>query len=111
MRGMDSTTGRAISGLDHMRQRITNIITTAIGSSTERRDYGSRLPRMVDRPVNPSFKLDTVQAIAEALAKWEFEFKFTAANLAYSEPGTVTIDLFGESMINGEKIKLEGLVL
>ena len=51
MNGM-STSGKPISGLDHLRQSIADILTTPIGSRVMRRDYGSLLPGLIDQPQN-----------------------------------------------------------
>jgi len=40
-----------------------------------RRDYGSRLFELVDRPINRNFTLEVYAATAEALEKWETRFK------------------------------------
>lgn len=36
-----------------------------------RRDYGSDLPRLIDRPINSETLLDLYMATAEALDRWE----------------------------------------
>jgi phage baseplate assembly protein W len=41
MQGMNRNTGRKLSGVDHLRQSIVDILTTPIGSRVMRRDYGS----------------------------------------------------------------------
>ncbi|MBB2777202.1 UNVERIFIED_ORG: phage baseplate assembly protein W, partial [Comamonas terrigena] len=43
---MDRTTGRRISGIDHVRQSVADILTTPLGSRLERRNYGSLLPSL-----------------------------------------------------------------
>ncbi|NYZ70451.1 baseplate assembly protein W, partial [Endozoicomonas sp. SM1973] len=50
MQGTHRLTGKPLSNLDHLRQSITDILTTRIGTRLMRRDYGSRLPELVDRP-------------------------------------------------------------
>ncbi|MCP3965628.1 MAG: phage baseplate protein, partial [Lentisphaerae bacterium] len=77
MTGIDKTTGRYLSGLDHLKQSITDILTTPIGSRVMRREYGSRLPRLVDAPLNSSTLVDLYSATAEALQRWEPRFKLT----------------------------------
>jgi len=56
MLGMDRRTGLPLSGLDHLRQSIEDILTTPIGSRRMRPGYGSRLRRYVDLPVNDGWK-------------------------------------------------------
>ena len=71
MSGMDATTGRAMDGLDHVRQSIGNILSTRIGRLVAHRDYGSRLYELVDDPVDQRFEIEVFMAVAEALRRWE----------------------------------------
>lgn len=48
-RGMSRDSGKELKGIDHLRQSITDILTTPVGTRVWRRDYGSRLPRLVTR--------------------------------------------------------------
>ena len=71
MYGIDATTGRKLSGIDHLRQSIRDILTTPVGSRVMRRTYGSRLFELIDRPYSPATKLAIIAATAEALIAWE----------------------------------------
>lgn len=71
MIGMDRTTGQALSGDDHLAQSIGDILSTPLGSRVMRRDYGSLLFELVDRPLNPATTLLLIMATAIALARWE----------------------------------------
>lgn len=46
MPGMHTATGRALFGLAHIRQSITGILTTPIGSRLMRRRYGSEVTEL-----------------------------------------------------------------
>jgi phage baseplate assembly protein W len=72
-----STTGRPLADIDHLRQSIRDILTTRKGTRVMCRDYGFRLPELVDRPANPAFEMDVFVATAEALAQWEPRFELT----------------------------------
>lgn len=48
MLGINAQTGQPLSGIDHLRQSIRDILTTRSGMRVMRRDYGSRLPALVD---------------------------------------------------------------
>ena len=37
---------------EHIDQSIGDILSTPIGTRVMRPDYGSRIPRLVDRPIN-----------------------------------------------------------
>lgn len=66
--GMNRETGQPLSGLEHLRQSIADILTTRRGSRRMRPLYGSDLPRMVDLPVTRGW-ISAVQAeVASALA-------------------------------------------
>jgi phage baseplate assembly protein W len=68
---MDRTTGLALSGDQHLAQSIADIITTPLGSRIMRRDYGSLLFELIDRPLNGATRLLCIMAAATALARWE----------------------------------------
>ena len=61
MIGMDRRTGKPLSGLDHLRQSIEDILATPVGSRRMRPEYGSQIRRFVDLPVNAGWK-SAVQA-------------------------------------------------
>ena len=69
--GMNAETGRELTGLEHLKQSIADILNTPIGSRVMRRDYGSRLFELIDAPINRSTVVDIVAETAEALMKWE----------------------------------------
>jgi len=75
MRGMNRITGKELSGIEHLKQSITDILTTPIGSRVMRRDYGARLFELIDRPIEIGFAVELYMATAEALQKWEKRFK------------------------------------
>lgn len=95
MRGTDSKTGKAISGLDHLKQSIRDILTTPVGSRVMRRDYGSRLFSLVDAPMNQTTKVDLYAATAEALRKWEPRLKVTSVKTQSLVPGKVELEVNG----------------
>lgn len=74
-----------------------------------RRDYGSRLPRLVDAPMNQETKLDIFAATAEAIQKWEPRFDLKATSITSSEPGILTLTLTGIYRPDGKEITLEGV--
>jgi phage baseplate assembly protein W len=55
----------------HIRQSISDIVTTPIGARIMRPEYGSRLPRLIDNPMTQSWKLAVYAAVAEAIRRWE----------------------------------------
>lgn len=111
MNGINAQTGKALSGRDHLRQSIGDILRTRIGSRVMRRDYGSRLFTLVDQPVTPAWRSECYAAVAEALDQWEPRYRLTRVQLVSVSEGTVTIDLEGEYLPDGQPVKLEGLIL
>ena len=49
MIGMDRHTGASLSGVEHLRQSIADILTTPLGSRRMRPAYGCQLRRFVGR--------------------------------------------------------------
>lgn len=109
MIGIDANTGKHISGLAHLRQSVRDILTTPVGTRVMRRDYGSRLYRLVDALVNAATRLDLVAATYEALETWEPRLALEIVNVEVSEPGNVVIDLVGRYLPTGETVNLDGL--
>ena len=102
---MDRTTGRRISGIDHVRQSVADILTTPLGSRLERRNYGSLLPSLIDQPDIAHTRLRCYAAIASALMKWEPRLRVTRVGMtAGDRPGQATVDLQGDYL--GQAVSL-----
>lgn len=71
MSGMDRHTGRSLAGWPHIRQSITDLLTTRIGTRVHRRAYGSDGVTLIDRPSSAETVLDRFVSIAVALDRWE----------------------------------------
>lgn len=112
MQGMSRRTGQPMKGRDHLRQSIEDILTTPIGSRVMRRDYGSRIPEYVDRPMNDALLVDLYADSAIAIAKWEKRFKMLSATVTgRNESGRIMMDIRGKDLIDGSEVVLEGIVL
>ena len=97
MPGMSSTTGRTLDGMDHLRQSISDILTTPVGTRIERRNYGSLLPTLIDHPDNATTRVRIYAAVASALMKWEPRLHLSRVQLASGPAaGRATLDLSGE---------------
>lgn len=102
---MDRTTGRRISGIDHVRQSVADILTTPLGSRLERRNYGSLLPSLIDQPDNAHTRLRCYAAIASAVMKWEPRLRVTRVGMTVGDrPGQATVDLQGDYL--GQAVSL-----
>ena len=112
MAGMSRATGETLGGFDHLRQSIEDILTTPLGTRVHRRDYGSRLPRLVDRPINNSLISELVAATAEALDRWEPRLRLEQIRIeSVAAEGHITLSLVGYYLLNAQKIEIEGLVI
>lgn len=111
MNGINATTGKRLSGLDHLRQSIRDILRTPIGSRVMRREYGSRLFQLIDAPMNRSTLLDLYAATAEALATWEPRIRVDMVQATSAEPGRVVLDISGEYLPDGRQITIDGIVV
>ncbi|WP_273755804.1 GPW/gp25 family protein [Bartonella sp. MM73XJBT.G] len=109
--GMDRTTGKPLTGIDHLRQSILDILSTRIGSRVMRRDYGSHVAGIIDAPVNNAFAVTLYAAVAEALDKWEPRFKLKKIDFKMVEAGQVTLSFEGIYLPSGKPITMEGLLI
>lgn len=75
--GMSKADGRRLTGFDHVRQSVWDILTTPVGTRVMRRDYGSRVPELIDKPMTPEVITDIIMAAAEAIYRWEPRFQPT----------------------------------
>ncbi|WP_172373385.1 GPW/gp25 family protein [Mesorhizobium sp. NZP2234] len=111
MRGMDATTGKELEGLAHLKQSITDILSTRIGTRVMRRDYGSDIPNLVDRPVTADFAVDIYMALADALGRWEPRLRLREASFNPLGDGVIEFGLTGDYLPDGKIISLSGIVV
>ncbi len=111
MQGMNATTGKPLSGIDHLIQSIRDILTTPIGTRVMRRDYGSRLFDLIDSPINGDVLIEAYAAVAEALDKWEPRFRLTKVKAYQAEAGKLTIDCYGIYLLTGDEVSFEEILV
>ena len=112
MTGTSRITARPIDQDAHLTQSITDILTTPKDSRVMRRDYGSRLPELIDQPITPRLAVELYAATAEALRRWEPRFKLTRVRLTDARAGWVELTLEGEVRLQGfegQTVTLSGL--
>lgn len=95
MIGMDRHTGQPISGIDHVRQSIEDILTTPLGSRRHRPEYGSQLRRFVDLPVTEGWKSAVQAEVARALGRWEPRLKLSQVRVIAVLNGRIEFELKG----------------
>jgi phage baseplate assembly protein W len=111
MRGMSRTTGAYLDDLEHLKQSIVDILTTPIGSRVMRREYGSNLFYLVDRPVNREFVQQIYAAVADAIERWEPRFDVKKITVEEIKEGHIKLSLSGIYLITQQKIGLEGVIV
>jgi phage baseplate assembly protein W len=105
MIGMDRHTGQPISGVEHLRQSIADILATPLGSRRYRPEYGSTLRRFVDLPVNEGWKSAVQAEVARALQRWEPRLRLERVRVLSVLNGAIDIQVSGEYL--GEGVLLE----
>jgi len=108
---MDSSTGKGLAGLDHLRQSVRDILSTPLGSRVMRRDYGSKLFQLVDAPVNKSTLVEIYAATAAALRKWEPRLKVETVNVSKADVGKIEVTLTATYIPTGKPLVVEGIVI
>lgn len=93
--GMNAQTGRRLSDMAHIRQSITDIITTPIAARCMRRPYGSLLPELIDQPQNPALRLKIMSATYSAIMLWEPRVTLQGIDFVNAQPGQMAIHLQG----------------
>lgn len=94
---MNRITGATITGLEHLRQSVGDILSTPIGSRVMRREYGSLVPELIDHPDNNASQVRLFSAVASALLRWEPRFRLTRVGVQRDaeRPGYALIELHG----------------
>ncbi|PBP42791.1 phage baseplate protein [Pseudomonas syringae] len=105
MIGMDRRTGQPVSGLAHLRQSIEDILGTPLGSRRMRPEYGSKIRRFVDLPVNDGWKSAVQAEVARSLGRWEPRLKLERVRVIAVLNGQVTLEVQG--MYMGDNAVLE----
>ena len=107
MIGMDRRTGLPLSGIEHVRQSIEDILTTPLGSRRMRPEYGSKLRRFVDLPVTEGWKSAVQAEVARALERWEPRLKLERVRVTAVVGGQITFQLTGQYLGNSAILEVE----
>lgn len=111
MNGTNATNGKSLDGIAHLRQSIRDILTTAVGTRVMRREYGSRLPLLIDAPMNRETLLELYAETAAALLRWEPRFRLQKVTTEAADPGRVELNLTGEYLPDGQVVNIDGIVI
>ncbi|MEZ2724919.1 GPW/gp25 family protein [Pseudomonas putida] len=106
MIGVDRRTGQPLTGLDHLKQSIEDILTTPLGSRRMRPDYGSNLRRFVDLPVNEGWKSAVQAEVARALGRWEPRVQLERVRVVSVLDGQIGLELTGQYLGNSAVVEV-----
>ena len=100
--GMHRLTGQSIDPILHVYQSIAEIISTAQGTRVMRRDFGSRIPFMLDGNITPALILRIYAEAARSLHRWEprIQLKRVQLERADHDKGFLQLILTGDIFAN-----------
>lgn len=112
--GMHQHNGTALAGIDELAQRIQRCVLTRKGTLVGRRNYGSRLPLLVDNKMSSLMRLDLYSAVDEmfrdaANGLDDFRLKNTQVSALESGNG-VMIHITGVYLPENRTVELEAVV-
>ena len=94
--GLSRSAGSVLTDFDHVRQSIGVILTTPIGSRVMRREFGSELFDLIDRPMTDQVILAVYSATVMAIARWEPRYAVLGCQIGrLSEAGEMSVELSG----------------
>jgi len=105
-KGMGRSDGRSVSDVQHIRQSLSDILRTPVGSRVMRREYGSLLSAMIDQPQTPALELQIMVACYMAVLKWEPRIILTSVNTERRFNGQMVVNLTGQQTDTGESLSL-----
>ncbi|WP_442109239.1 GPW/gp25 family protein [Pseudomonas sp. NUPR-001] len=106
MIGVNRRTGASLSGIEHVRQSIEDILTTPLSSRRMRPDYGSALRRFVDLPVNDGWKSAVQAEVARSLSRWEPRLKLETVRVLAVVGGQITLQLNGQYLGDSQTLEV-----
>lgn len=94
--GFNRADGAVLRDFDHVRQSIGVILTTPIGTRVMRREFGSEVFDLIDRPMTSQVILALYAAAATAIARWEPRYALTGCQLVTAEAtGAISFEFNG----------------
>ena len=112
--GTQAHTGKTVSGIPYLQQRIQDALNTPLGSLVGHRDYGSRIYEVIDRNVDPGFYMQVYIRLAEALnnpINGLDDVKLKEMQLTRAKNHQIEITCRFILLENGEPIKMEGIII
>ena len=111
MLGMDRNTGKLLSGTDHIRQSIVDILTTPLGTRVMLPEYGSKLFDLVDNPTDLSLAMRIIMESAGAIARWEPRVRIDRINVLAVDIGKITILIIATDIETQQRLEFNNMEL
>ncbi|WP_241608986.1 GPW/gp25 family protein [Rosenbergiella australiborealis] len=111
MQGVDAKTGKRLSGDEHLRQSVIDILTTPKNSRVLLREYGSDIIDLVDNPQDERTRIKIISATASALARWEPRLSVKKIQLTGISAGHFDLTVEGVNTETGQQIIFERLTI
>jgi len=107
--GMCETTGALISGVAHVRQSLSRIVLTRLGTKVQRRNFGANILPLVSAPGNDATRVKTIAILAKAILTFEPRVKLSHIlfNIDFDGRGVIEINC----SYNGQAINQQVPVL
>lgn len=108
---MNQQTGEKLNDeVEHIKQSIKDILLTAKGSRVMRRDYGSNLYKLIDKPITASLMLQLSVACVMALKQWETRITLTRFHVGFQEGETQKMVCTLDFTIKQSNLSIKGAV-
>lgn len=109
--GMCAMTGKPISGFDHVRQSLSRIVLTRIGTRIQRRDFGADILSLVSAPGNEATRVKTLAILAKAILTWEPRVKLSHIlfNVDFDGRAVIEISALYKGEILTQSVPVSGL--
>ena len=93
--GMNRSTGKALSGREHLVQSIQILLSTPLGSRVMLPEYGSAVVDLIDQGTTDSARLRIYKATLESLKRWEPRLDAQRVQANLMTQGEVEISIEG----------------
>lgn len=93
LKGMNRSSGELLDDEAHIRQSLLDILTTPVGTRVMRREYGSFLAELLDKPMNDKLMMQLYAAVAIAVMTYEPRIVLDGVQLLLDNGGRVVFTL------------------
>lgn len=101
--GMNKVDGANVSDLEHIKQSVSDILSTPVGMRVMRREYGSLVPELIDQPSNDYTRMLIQAACVLAITRWEPRLSLTRLTFNVGTGNDV-----GKSVVDFEADRIDG---